>query len=769
MRFTIRTKLFLAILAITLSFVALSLVVMDRFVRRVADTEVAGTLTRGKRAYGRYSALQNDLLASRARSTAQTPVLRAVVSIPDVDHATVSYTAGDLHRAVGTGLMVLLGADGRLLAEAGQESRWGEDLTGLPGVAGGLEGEEHVGLWNYQGGIYRVAVTPVVVDARILALLVLGDRWDAAALEIREFTGQEVLIFESGLLVAQSRDGPQRVTAPELADLDHTMLSRDLSVPFRLALGGREALAITVPEASTGQVVLFRDLTDLETDVGRYRRYLLAAAALSAVLAVAASLWVSTRVSRPVVELTGVAEELGAGRLSQPAAVRGTDELGRLAQSFNDMVAQIQERTEALQAEVTERLQAEENMRRSERYFRSLIENASDIIVVVDGEGGIQYLSPSCQVILGYGPNLAQPSNYFDMVHPDDADEVREVHRRVIATPAEPLTHEFRVRTHDGAWRIVRAVVNNQVGDEAVAGIVVNLQDITERMQAQMRLAQANKLEAIGQLAAGVAHEINSPMQFIGDNTHFLGEAFEEILKVLDGCRNLLDRSQEGAPAEELMAAAAELGAADLDFLRDKIPTALRRSREGVARVTQLVDAMREFSHPGSTGRTQVDLNRTIESAITVSRNEWKYVADLDMDMDSALPAVLCLPGEISQVIVNLVVNAAHAIGDAVGDGSQEKGQISVTTQRQGDWAEIRIRDTGKGIPPEIQARIFDPFFTTKEVGRGTGQGLAISHDIVVAKHGGELYFESETGVGTAFVIRLPIKGKGERPGEATA
>ncbi|MFH1567661.1 MAG: ATP-binding protein [Gemmatimonadota bacterium] len=773
MRFTIRTKLFVAILMVSLSFVALSLAVMDRFVRRVADTEVAGALTRGARAYERYSALQSDLLSSRARSTAQAPVLRAVVSIPGVDHGTVQFTAGELHRAVGSALMVVADARGRLLAEVGDSTRWGDDLSGLPGVPEALQGEEYAGIWDYQGKLYRVSVSPVVVGDGIPALLALGERWDQAAAAIGQFTGQGVLILQAGRLVAQSREGSgaPAVLDGELVGHPEARPSAAPSAPFHITLGGREALAVAVPEGGgAAHVVLFRDLTDLEMDVRRYERYLVAAAAVSAVLAVVVSLWLSARVSRPIRELTEAAEQLGAGRLARPAAVRGSDELGRLAQSFNGMVAQIQERTDALQSEVAERLQAEENMRRSERYFRSLIENASDLVLVVNRQGRIQYLSPSCEAILGYGSELVRESSYFDIVHPDDAEGVRAVHRQVAESPAGPVSHEFRVQPKAGSWRIVRGVFNNQLADAAVAGIVVNLQDITERMQAEMRLAQARKLEAIGQLAAGVAHEINSPMQFIGDNTHFLGEAFEDILRVLAGCQRLLQEERDGADAGALAArAAAVFEGVDLGFLRERIPQALQRSREGVVRVTQLVNAMREFSHPGSTERTYVDLNRTIESAVTVSRNEWKYVADLDLEPDPELPAVLCLPGEISQVIVNLVVNAAHAIGDVVGDGAQGKGRITVTTRGRGAWAEVLVRDTGCGIPLAIQPRVFDPFFTTKEVGRGTGQGLAISHDIVVVKHGGELFFESEPGQGTTFVVRLPIDGKAERPPEASA
>jgi signal transduction histidine kinase len=177
-----------------------------------------------------------------------------------------------------------------------------------------------------------------------------------------------------------------------------------------------------------------------------------------------------------------------------------------------------------------------------------------------------------------------------------------------------------------------------------------------------------------------------------------------------------------------------------------------------VQRVSKIVGAMKEFSHPGTGEKTAVDLNRAIESTLTVATNEWKYVAEVATDLDAALPPVVCLPGEFNQVILNMVVNASHAIGDVVGDGGKGKGTITVSTRHDGDDVEIRIRDSGTGMPEHIRARIFDPFFTTKGVGRGTGQGLAIAHSVIVDKHGGTIQVESEVGKGTTFILRLPIQ-----------
>ena len=779
MRLTIRTRFFLGMVAVSLSFILLSLLVMDRFIGRIAENEVTSALRRGLRAYERFAELRYDLIATLARSTAQAPHLRRVMNIPEVDHETVFYTAGELDKVVGADLMLLVDTGGKLIADVGDPERWGTDLSGFPGVGAGLDGREFTGVWRYQGHPYWVALTPIVLGDQLLGLLVLGDCIDAtAAAEIREFTGKDVLIFQEGRMIAQSRENPRSlpVVQDELVPIAAAWQRTESAVPFRAVLGGEEVLAVAVPLGdSAGHALLFRALDELESGVEVLRAAVLAAGGTSIILAIILGLWLSARVSRPIRRLSDAAEQFGAGKLSTRVEEHSRNELGQLAHSFNLMVAQIEERTDALRREVTERLQAEENMRRSERYFRSLIENASDIIAVVDREGAIQYISPSVERILGHDGEGMAGKKYFDHVHPDDLAKVEETHSRTCGQAAAPLTCEFRMQHASGAWHIVQAVFNNQIEDRAVAGIVVNIQDVTERKQAEMRLAQARKLESIGRLAAGIAHEINSPMQFIGDNTHFLQQAFAELRRVQELYAELLEKSQTGSvPAALLDQVETAVADADLDFLAAKIPQALQRSQEGVERVSQLVGAMKEFSHPGTKEQAYVDLNRTIESAVVLSRNEWKYLAEMELDLDRSLPQVRCLPGEISQVLVNLIVNAAHAIGDANGttDGANDgkndaKGTIAVSTRLQGDRVEVRLHDTGPGIPEGVQQHIFDPFFTTKEVGKGTGQGLAIAHDTIATRHGGELYFETRQGMGTTFVIRLPVNGHEDPPAES--
>jgi PAS domain S-box-containing protein len=268
---------------------------------------------------------------------------------------------------------------------------------------------------------------------------------------------------------------------------------------------------------------------------------------------------------------------------------------------------------------------------------------------------------------------------------------------------------------------------------------------LEERDRLEDNLRQAQKLEAIGQLAAGIAHEINTPTQYVGDNLRFLKESFGELAGLL---ANLVKVG--GAPASKL------LGDADFDYLKEEIPRALNQSLEGVDRVAKIVRAMKEFSHPARE-KTATDLNRAIQSTITVASNEWKYVAEVEMDLDANLPAVHCSPAEFNQVVLNMVVNAAHAIGDVVGDGGKGKGKIRVKTRPDGDWAIVEISDSGCGMPQHIQQRIFDPFFTTKMGVGGSGLGLHIVHNIVTDILGGRIDVSSEPGKGTCFTLSLPL------------
>ncbi|MFW5499485.1 MULTISPECIES: PAS domain-containing sensor histidine kinase [unclassified Maridesulfovibrio] len=284
--------------------------------------------------------------------------------------------------------------------------------------------------------------------------------------------------------------------------------------------------------------------------------------------------------------------------------------------------------------------------------------------------------------------------------------------------------------------------------------------DITDRKHLERKLNIAQKLESIGLLASGIAHEINTPIQYVGDSIRFVKEAYADTNDLID----LYEKFMAAESPEERKNIIEEIEEhkddIDLEFISSESIKACSRALEGVERVATIVLAMKNFSHSGEEKIKAVDINKAIQNTIIVSRNEWKYVADLETDLDPDLPQVQCLPGAINQVLLNVIVNAAHAIAENTQE--DQKGTISISTELDPPYATISIKDSGCGISKENIHKIFDPFFTTKEVGKGTGQGLAIVHDIIIEKHGGTIDIESELGEGTTFIIKLPIEGNAE-------
>ncbi len=292
--------------------------------------------------------------------------------------------------------------------------------------------------------------------------------------------------------------------------------------------------------------------------------------------------------------------------------------------------------------------------------------------------------------------------------------------------------------------------------------IVETMIDISERKALERQLTYTQKLESVGELAAGIAHEINTPIQYIGDNARFLQDAFEDLLELYRTADELMRKNDPGFNFNQCRALYKEaLRKADVEYLGEEVPKALQQTLEGVEHVSNIVKAMKQFSHPDTGESVLTDINKAIENTIAISRNEWKYHSQIVTDLPEDLPLIECSPGDINQVLLNVLVNAAHAVSDAVGD-SGDTGSIDISTRQQGEFVEIRIKDSGVGIPPENRDRVFNPFFTTKQVGKGTGQGLAICYNIVVKKHAGILDFISTVGEGTTFIIRLPIRKQQE-------
>ncbi|MFQ5731527.1 MAG: PAS domain S-box protein [Planctomycetaceae bacterium] len=415
----------------------------------------------------------------------------------------------------------------------------------------------------------------------------------------------------------------------------------------------------------------------------------------------------------------------------------------------------------AVICDLTEHKRTESALRASHKYVRNIIDSMIGSLIVVASDGRIVMVNMATCEMLGYtedemigmpaGTLFEEEDNALFVLFFQALAESRESCARTGAGHVNGA--EGWYATKDG--RRVPVTFSASVmrdDNRAIQGFVCVAQDNTEHKQLQCELAQAQKLESVGQLAAGIAHEINTPTQYVGDNTRFLKDGFGDLCTTLDKFETLLQAAKNGTVDEQLVAEVeATLEQADVEYLREEIPQAIDQSLDGVERVAKIVRAMKEFSHPGGDEKSLVNLTEAIETTITVARNEWKYVAEIATDFDSELPQVSCLPGELNQVFLNLIVNAAQAIGDALGDDATNKGTITVGTRRDGEWAVIFVRDTGTGIPDDVRARIFDPFFTTKEVGKGTGQGLAIARSVVVDKHGGTIDCETEPGQGTTF------------------
>jgi signal transduction histidine kinase len=320
----------------------------------------------------------------------------------------------------------------------------------------------------------------------------------------------------------------------------------------------------------------------------------------------------------------------------------------------------------------------------------------------------------------------------------------------VIAVAADGKTHAILLT------EIPATIVGQAVFLEAFVD-----QSEIKRLEAQLR--QAQKLESVGQLAAGIAHEINTPAQFVQNNISFLSDGFQGLQEVLAQYRKAIAEVASTPEHQPLLLELKQAEeTADMEYVEENAPDAFIRSLDGIARIASIVSAMKEFAHPDHREKSYADLNHALRNTLTIAHNEYKFVADVEMDLGT-LPLVLCHLSDINQVFLNLVVNAAHAIADVVGN-SGAKGRILVRTADDGDTVRVEVHDTGCGIPEAIRDRIFDPFFTTKEVGRGTGQGLAIAHSVVVDKHGGTLTFDSTVGKGSVFTIRLPVADSSNAP-----
>jgi PAS domain S-box-containing protein len=395
-----------------------------------------------------------------------------------------------------------------------------------------------------------------------------------------------------------------------------------------------------------------------------------------------------------------------------------------------------------VQLDITERAQAEQDLRRNARQQRILLETVIEGIVGFDREGHAAFANPSAEVILARPTERIVGATMAELLGDAVATEL-------LANRGDAI--ESRFPASDGRTLTCELTLSRvSEEDDSLEG-VISIRDVSKRRELQAQIAQSQKLEAIGQLAAGIAHEINTPTQFIGDNLRFLNDSFRDINRLLAAAQAAAGCA--GADADAWAEVRSLLSTIDYRYLGEECPLALTQSLDGIERVAKIVYSMKEFAHPDRKEKGAVDLNRIAASATTVCRNEWKYVADLTLDLAPDLPSVQGFTGDLGQVLLNLVVNAAHAIQER-GNG---RGSIVVRTRAVEGGAELAVVDDGAGISDQVQPRVFEQFFTTKPVGKGTGQGLSLVRRIVVEKHGGRVWFTSKVGVGTTFFVFLPM------------
>lgn len=393
------------------------------------------------------------------------------------------------------------------------------------------------------------------------------------------------------------------------------------------------------------------------------------------------------------------------------------------------------------------------------RLMNNILSSVSSIVIAVDENDRITQWNPAAQRTFDVPAREALGKSLAECGATWDNGEALETIAACRDADGPFHLEDIRFTRPNGTPGLLAISVNPMKDDQGgYAGFVLLGADVTERTLMEEQLSRAQKLESVGALAAGIAHEINTPIQFVGDNTRFLFESFEQLQQVLHAYHELKQALDAGAVAPAMLDRLAQLEKdSDVAYLTEEIPKAIGQTLEGVERVATIVRAMKDFSHPNGAEKMLADVNHALENTLTVAHNELKYVADVVTDLDPDLPPVPCYLGDLNQVFLNLLVNAAHAITEAAGQASGDRGTITVSTRREGREAVIRIADTGAGIPEAVCDRVFEPFFTTKEVGKGTGQGLAIAHNVVVEKHRGALTFDTKIGTGTTFTIRLPF------------
>jgi two-component system NtrC family sensor kinase len=401
------------------------------------------------------------------------------------------------------------------------------------------------------------------------------------------------------------------------------------------------------------------------------------------------------------------------------------------------------EATDEVETRSAERRNLADALAHERNVLRTMIDLIPAFIYAKDAHSRFTACNKLVANRMGVAPGELIGKTDFDFFPREMAEKFFADEQALLKSGKPLVDHEEIV--YDKTRGVNRVILTSKVplhdADGHLTGVVGTGFDITDRKAAEERMASSDRLESIGRLAAGVAHEINTPIQYLSDSVSFIREGVKELLEYIDALHAAMP--QPPVPDE------------NVEDLRKEMPPALTLVADGLSRIAEIVRSMKDFAHADQNDMGPTDLNRAIASTLTIARSEYKPVAEVETDYGQ-LPPVTCHTSQINQVVLNLVVNAAHAIADKI-QRSGAVGKITVSTRVEGERVVIAIGDTGGGIPQDIRARIFDPFFTTKEVGRGTGQGLSIARNVIVKGHGGELDFTTELGKGTTFYIRLPI------------
>jgi len=410
--------------------------------------------------------------------------------------------------------------------------------------------------------------------------------------------------------------------------------------------------------------------------------------------------------------------------------------------------------------DVSEKIENEKKLQRINEEFNLLISSMASVIIGVSIKDRITHWNPYAEKILGIKPSDAIDKVFCECNIKWEWIRIYESISKCILEDRLIRLDDIKYEKPDGKPGILGLTVTPLKHEsDILEGFLILGRDLTEQRFMEQQLMQGSKLEAIGQLSSGVAHEINTPLQYVGDNIRFITKSFAVLLSILDLYQRASANYNDLEFFLERIREIEEISEKEMfSFILKELPGAIDQSLEGVEKVSSIVQSMKAFSHPGIGRKVPADINRSIENTVTVSRNEWKYDCELKLDLDYNLPEIPCYESELNQVVLNLLVNAADAIHENIEKGHIKKGVIIINTSREEYYAVITVSDNGGGIPENIRDKIFNPFFTTKEVGKGTGQGLALSFSIIHEKHGGTLSYETKMGEGTTFIIKLPFE-----------